>query len=223
MARHFHKELEKIKKMILSLGTMVEERMRRIATAIADQDAALAQKIIRSDYEIDEMEVEIEEECLKIMALHQPVAIDLRFLVAVIKINNDLERIADETVNIAQRIKTMVKDTPSSFAFDYEPMASEVEEMLKLSLDALVNMDVDTAFKVVTMDDEVDGIHRQVYQRTCDEIKHHTDQMAFLINFYLISKHLERIGDHATNIAEEVIYLIEGEIVRHTAYYPRLS
>jgi phosphate transport system protein len=152
------------------------------------------------------------------MALHQPVAIDLRFLVAVIKINNDLERIADEAVNIAQRIQTMAKYQPPRFAFDYEPMASQVEKMLQLSLDALVNMDVDTAFRVVTMDDDVDGIHRRAYQLIRDEMAHHPDQMPFLINFYLISRHLERIGDHATNIAEEVIYLIEGEIVRHADY-----
>ena len=218
MARHFHKELEKIKKMILSLGAMVEERVRRVASAIADRDVTLAEEIIRSDYEIDEMEVEIEEECLKIMALHQPVAIDLRFLVAVIKINNDLERIADETVNIARRLKTMVKEKPADFAFDYEPMTSEVERMLQYSLDSLVNMDVDTAFKVVTMDDGVDGIHRHVYGLVCEELKHHPEQMPFLINFYLISRHLERIADHATNISEEVIYLIEGEIVRHASY-----
>jgi len=218
MARYFHKELEKIKKMILSLGAMVEERVRRVTAAIADRDAAVAEEIVRSDYEIDEMEVEIEEECLKIMALHQPVAIDLRFLVAVIKINNDLERIADETVNIAQRIQTMAKHQPESTFFDYEAMASEVEKMLQLSLDALVNMDVDMAFKVVTMDDEVDGIHRRVYKLIREEMKNHPDGMAFLINFYLISRHLERIADHATNIAEEVIYLIEGEIVRHVDY-----
>jgi phosphate transport system protein len=218
MARHFHKELEKIKKMILSLGAMVEERVRRIAAAISERDAAVAEEIVRSDFEIDEMEVEIEEECLKIMALHQPVAIDLRFLVAVIKINNDLERIADEAVNIAQRIQTMVKDQPTRLAFDYDPMASEVEKMLQLSLDALVNMDVDTAFRVVTMDDEVDGIHRRAYRLIREEMKSHPGQITFLINFYLISRHLERIADHATNIAEEVIYLIEGEIVRHADY-----
>jgi len=216
--KHFQRELDKIKKMILSLGALVEQRVARIKSAIEDRDADLAREIMHLDHEIDEMEVEIEEECLKIMALHQPVAIDLRFLVAVIKINNDLERIADETVNIAQRVKTMAKDRPASLAFDYDPMSAEVENMLKLSLDALVNMDVDMAFRVVTMDDEVDGIHRQVYQLICDEMTHHPDQMAFLINFYLISRHLERIADHATNIAEEVIYLIEGEIVRHADY-----
>lgn len=218
MSRHFHKELEKVKKMILSLGAMVEERVRRITSAITERDAATADEIVRSDYEIDEMEVEIEEECLKIMALHQPVAIDLRFLVAVIKINNDLERIADEAVNIAQRIQTMVKDQPTRLAFDYEPMAAKVEKMLQLSLDALVNMDVDMAFRVVTMDDEVDGIYHRAYRLIRDEMKQHPEQITFLINFYLVSRHLERIADHATNIAEEVIYLIEGEIVRHADY-----
>ncbi|MDJ0887743.1 MAG: phosphate signaling complex protein PhoU, partial [Desulfobacterales bacterium] len=152
MARHFQKELEKVKKMILSLGAMVEERVRQSWKAIETIDPGIAQQIIRTDHEVDEMEVEIEEECLKIMALHQPVAIDLRFLIAVIKINNDLERIADEAVNIAERVATLDKHRTSKFFFDYEPMAATTEEMLKLSLDALVNMDVDIAFKVVTMD-----------------------------------------------------------------------
>ncbi len=218
MARHFQKELEKVKKMILSLGAMVEERVRQSWKAIETLDPEIAQQIIRTDHEIDEMEVEIEEECLKIMALHQPVAIDLRFLIAVIKINNDLERIADEAVNIAERVATLDKHRTPKFFFDYEPMAATTEEMLKLSLDALVNMDVDIAFKVVTMDDEVDDIHRQAYGLIRDEMKGHPEQIIFLMNFYLISRHLERIADHATNIAEEVIYLIEGEIVRHARY-----
>jgi phosphate transport system protein len=216
MARHFQKELEKVKKMILSLGAMVEERVRQSWKAIETIDPAIARQIVKTDHEIDEMEVEIEEECLKIMALHQPVAIDLRFLIAVIKINNDLERIADEAVNIAERITTLDKYRTEKFFFDYGPMAAEVEEMLKLSLDALVNMDVDLAFKVVTMDDEVDDIHRQAYGLIREEMSGHPEQIIFLMNYYLISRHLERIADHATNIAEEVIYLIEGEIVRHT-------
>ena len=218
MARHFQKELEKVKKMILSLGTMVEERVRQAWKAIETIDPAIAAQIIKTDHEIDEMEVEIEEECLKIMALHQPVAIDLRFLIAVIKINNDLERIADEAVNIAERIATLDKHRTEKFFFDYEPMAAETEEMLKLSLDALVNMDVDLAFKVVTMDDEVDEIHRQAYRLIREEMSGHPEQIIFLMNYYLISRHLERIADHATNVAEEVIYLIEGEIIRHAQY-----
>ena len=218
MARHFQKELEKVKKMILSLGAMVEERVRQAWKAIETIDPAIAAQIIKTDHEIDEMEVEIEEECLKIMALHQPVAIDLRFLIAVIKINNDLERIADEAVNIAERIATLDKHRTEKFFFDYEPMAAETEQMLKLSLDALVNMDVDLAFKVVTMDDEVDEIHRQAYRLIREEMSGHPEQIIFLMNYYLISRHLERIADHATNVAEEVIYLIEGEIVRHAQY-----
>jgi phosphate transport system protein len=218
MAKHFHKELDKIKKMILSLGAMVEERVRLASQTIDNRQSDLARQIIESDYEVDEREVEIEEECLKIMALHQPVAIDLRFLIAVVKINSDLERIADETVNIAERVVTMAKQATSRFFFDYAPMAAKVEAMLKMSLDALVNMDVDSAFKVVMLDDEVDEIHRQAYRQIRADMKSQPEDIVYLMNLYLVSRHLERIGDHATNIAEEVIYLIEGEIVRHADY-----
>ena len=218
MAKHFQKELEKIKKMILSLGTMAEERLRLAAGAIEDKDVAVAKKIIATDYEIDQMEVDVEEECLKILALYQPVAVDLRFLIAVIKINNDLERIADEAVNIAQRVNNIAKRKNGGFAFDYSTMAEKAQLMLQKSLDSLVNMDVDIAFKVVTMDDEVDEIHRQAYDVVKQQIERTPDQLGGLINIYLISRHLERIADHATNIAEEVIYMIEGEIVRHGNY-----
>jgi phosphate transport system protein len=218
MAKHFHKELDKIKKMILSLGAMVEERVRQASQAIDNRQSDIARQIIESDYEVDEREVEIEEECLKILALHQPVAIDLRFLIAVVKINSDLERIADESVNIAQRVVTMAKQATSRFFFDYAPMAAKVESMLKMSLDALVNMDVDSAFKVVMLDDEVDEIHRQAYRQIRADMKTQPEDIVYLMNLYLVSRHLERIGDHATNIAEEVIYLIEGEIVRHADY-----
>jgi phosphate transport system protein len=218
MAKNFHKELEKIKKMILSLGAMVEERVRWASQAIEARDAELAERIIRSDYEVDEMEVEIEEECLKVMALHQPVAIDLRFLITVIKINNDLERIADEAVNIAERVATIAKQSTSKHFFDYTDMAEKVELMLKTSLDALVNMDEDRAFKVLVLDDAVDEIHREAYRFIRELMKTETDQVVYLLNLYLISRHLERIADHTTNISEEVIYLIEGEIVRHGSY-----
>jgi phosphate transport system protein len=215
MTKHFQKELEKIKKMILSLGTLAEERLRLATGAIEDQDVAVAKKIITTDYEIDQMEVDVEEECLKILALYQPVAVDLRFLVAVIKINNDLERIADEAVNIAKRVENIVSRENAGVTFDYATMAEKVQLMLQKSLDSLVNMDVDTAFKVVTMDDEVDEIHRQAYDVIKQQIERQPEQSGGLINIYLISRHLERIADHATNIAEEVIYMIEGEIVRH--------
>ena len=218
MARHLQKELEKIKKQILSLGAMVEDRVRMAGQAITQIDAQLAARIVETDWEIDEMEVDIEEDCLKILALHQPVAVDLRFLIAVIKINNDLERIADEAMNIAERVISIGKRQDPGFRFDYATMCSKAEQMLKRSLDALVNLDVDLSFKIVMQDDEVDTMHRQAYQQTCEKMSQKPDAIKSLLNYYLISRHLERIADHATNIAEEVIYLIEGEIVRHSTY-----
>jgi len=215
MTKHFQRELEKIKKKILSLGAMVEERVRMAIQAIEEFDGQIAKKIIFSDHEIDEMEVEVEEECLKIMALHQPVAVDLRFLVAVIKINNDLERIGDQAVNIAQRVKTITKKERFDFVFDYSVMAEKAEAMLRMSLDALVNLDDDLAFKVLLLDDEVDAKKKEAYHLIKSAISENPDNVSYLINLLLISRHLERLADHATNIAEEVIYMIEGEIVRH--------
>ncbi len=218
MARYLLRELDKIKKQILSLGAMVEDRVRMATKAIEDQDASTAQKIIDSDWEIDEMEVDVEEECLKILALHQPVAVDLRFIITAIKINNDLERIGDQAVNIAERVLNVAKRPDSGFVFDYGTMAEQTEAMLRMSLDALVNLDVDMAFKVITLDDEVDAIKKDAYDRIKNAIKENPEHVGHLINLLLISRHLERLADHATNIAEEVIYLIEGEIVRHAKY-----
>ncbi len=216
MTRHFQRELGRIKKMILSLGAIVEERVRMASQAIEDWDATLAAQIASTDHEVDEMEVEIEEECLKVLALHQPVAVDLRFIVAVIKINNDLERIGDQAVNIAERIETIAQHGhPAEIYFDYTSMAAKAEKMLKMSLDALVNLDVDLAFKVLLLDNEVDAIQKEAYDRIKAAIKEDSRRVGQLINLLLISRHLERLGDHATNIAEEVIYLIEGEIIRH--------
>ena len=216
--KHFSRELEKIKKQILSLGAMVEERVRIALQAVETNDGELAKRIIKIDFEIDEMEVEIEEECLKVLALHQPVAVDLRFLIAVIKINNDLERIGDQAVNIAERVEVTSKRELEDFFFDYTAMGERAQAMLKMSLDALVNMDYDQAFEVVMMDDRVDQIKSDAYDRIKRAISEHPDKIGYLINLLLISRHIERLADHATNIAEEVIYLIEGEIVRHAQY-----
>jgi phosphate transport system protein len=218
MTIHFQRELEKIKKRILSLGAMVEERVRMVIKALELRDADIAERIIKSDHEIDEMEVEIEEECLKILALYQPVAIDLRFLTAVIKINNDLERVADEAVNIAERVRVIAKRQRLDIPFNHSLMAEKSEFMLKKSLDAFVNMDVDIALRVCTLDDEVDNMINEAYDVVKHAIGEHPDRVSYLINLLLVSRHLERIADHATNIAEEVIYLVEGEIVRHGNY-----
>jgi len=215
MAVHLQKELDKVKKRILSLGALVEERVHLAAKAIETKDRELCDEIIRQDHDIDEMEVEIEEECLKILALHQPVAIDLRFIVSVIKINNDLERIGDQAVNIAQRMAFIATRRPFELSFDYVKMAEKAQDMLRKSLDALVNFDLDLAFKVLTLDDEVDRIKNEAYDHIKDEIQRNPDRVGYLINMLLVSRHLERLADHATNIAEEVIYLVEGDIVRH--------
>ena len=218
MAKHFQRELATIKRMILSLGALVEERVRMAIVAIENRDADMARQIIKLDYEIDEMEVEVEEQCLKVLALHQPVAVDLRFLIAVIKINNELERIGDEAVNIAQRISVLAKRKSLNLFFDYSGMAEKVQRMLKMSLDALVELDETLAFQVLAMDDEVDELKSSAYDRIKSAMSEKSDAIGYLINLLLISRHLERLADHATNIAEEVIYLIEGEIIRHGKY-----
>jgi phosphate transport system protein len=215
MPIRLQKELEKLKKRILSLGTMVEERVRMAIQALELRDANLAEKIIRSDYEIDEFEVEVEEDCLKILALHQPVAVDLRFLIAVIKINNDLERIADEAVNIAERVRIIAKRERLDIPFDYTVMAEKTASMLKKSLDSLVNMDYALALNVLKLDDEIDDMKNHAYDVVKQAIGEYPDRVGYLINLLLMCRHLERIADHATNIAEEVVYMVQGEIVRH--------
>ncbi len=218
MTKHFRRELEGIKKRVLTLGSLVEDRVRTAGTAIASMDAEAATAIIRSDHEIDQMEVELEEECLKVLALHQPVAVDLRFIISVIKINNELERIGDQAVNIAQRIEVIARRPRPPFSFDYAVMSEKVIRMLKMSLDALVNLDVDLAYKVIMLDDAVDLIKKEAYDKIKQAIQELPERVGYYINLLLISRHLERLADHCTNIAEEVIYLVEGEIFRHAQY-----
>lgn len=216
MAKHFtfHREVDQLKKRFLDLGALVEDRVRKACTIIENRDLILAVDIINSDWEVDEMEIEIEEECLKILALHQPVARDLRLLVAVIKINNELERIADNAVNIAKRVQTVSKDPFLDFTIDYAPMSARVLSMLKMSLDALVSENAELARQIFIEDDEVDELRNQVYRKVVDQMNRQPGHAACLLNLYLLARHLERIGDRATNIAEEIIYLVEGEIVR---------
>ncbi|MBU0960981.1 MAG: phosphate signaling complex protein PhoU [Proteobacteria bacterium] len=210
----FHREIDKLKKKFMVLGSMVEDRLQKASLAMQTRDPDLLQEIVSSDWEIDDMEVEVEEECLKILALHQPVASDLRLLVAIIKINNELERIADNAVNIAKRLQTISKDSTLAFHIDYQPMSGKVLNMFKLGLDALVTEDADLARKIFHEDDEVDSLRNQAYRDVIRELNSDPGHAACLVNLYLLARHLERIGDRITNIAEEVIYLVEGKIVR---------
>jgi phosphate transport system protein len=211
----FHHELVKLNKKILKLSAMVEDRVRKAASVIQSQDDEIIQSLILSDYEVDEMEVEIEEDCLKILALHQPVAGDLRFLITVIKINNEMERIADMAVSIAMRVQAMANNRHIlPHPIDFQPMSEKVITMLKMSLDALVNRDAATARGIFHLDDEVDAFRNSVYEKVKELIRKYPEHPGLLINTYLLARHLERIADRATNIAEEVIYLVEGAIVR---------
>ncbi|MCI5160113.1 MAG: phosphate transport system regulatory protein PhoU, partial [Candidatus Electrothrix sp. AUS1_2] len=175
----------------------------------------LAEDIIRTDNEIDQMEVQIEEECLKVLALHQPVASDLRLIVAIIKINNELERVGDMAVSIAKRVQIICKKGGTTFNFDYMPMAVKVLGMIKMSLDALVTENADFARRIFIDDEEVDTLRNKAYKAVVEELDADTGHAAALLNLYLLSRHLERIGDRACNIAEEVIYLVEGDIIRN--------
>jgi phosphate transport system protein len=184
-------------------------------TAIENRDAELANKVILGDTEIDQLEVNLEEDCLKILALHQPVAIDLRFIIAVLKINSDLERIGDLAVNMAERAQFLSGKSPIAIPFDLEGLALKTQKMLRESLDSLVNLNAGLARDVCVTDDEVDAINREMYDLVKAAIRIHPEQVDILIPYLSISRYLERIADHATNIAEDVIYMIEGEIARH--------
>jgi len=213
--RTLHREVEELKTMLLSQGSLVEDRLRKACRVIESKDEKLTAQIIRSDWEVDEMEIRIEEECLKILALHQPVAKDLRLLVAIVKINNELERIGDIAVNIAKRVQTINKDSTLTFKIDFSTMANKVLSMLKISLDALVGEESSLARTVFLEDDAVDEIRDKTYKSVVKELDTQTGHAACLLNIYLLAGHLERIADRTTNIAEEVIYLVEGEIVRN--------
>ncbi len=198
------------------MSALVEERVAQSTQSIANRDAMLAQKILRSDYEVDEVEVEIEEECLKVLALHQPVAKDLRFIIAVLKINNDLERVGDLAVNIAERAVVLAGKPTSCMPFDFVGMAAKVQKMLSGSIDAFVNQDPREAQRIRAEDDEVDALNRQIYGMVKEKVAEAPEQIDCLLHSLSVGRHLERIADHATNIAEDVLYLVEAEIVRHT-------
>lgn len=211
----FHHELTQLNKKLLKLSSMVEERVRIATQVIETKDQKVIQALIVSDYEIDDMEVEIEEDCLKILALHQPVASDLRFLIAVIKINNEMERIADIAVNIAKRVDNISKfKHQAAISYDFSTMSERVISMLRKSIDALVNSDSILAKTIFLDDDIVDKCRNQCYEDIKERIKKDPDHPGYHINTYLLARHLERIGDRAVNIAEEVVYLVEGTITR---------
>ena len=217
MTKHIARQIDSLKERILRVGTLVEEAISKSITALINRDAALAQRVIASDEEIDRMEVEVEEECLKILALYQPVAADLRFVVAVLKINNDLERMGDLARNIAKRVAQLAVGRPSALPPEIRTMAMQAQEMVRQCLEAVVNGDQSLARQIREEDDVVDEARLQIRHRVLRGIKDDPEDVENLLRINSVSKHIERIADMATNIAEDVIYMVEGEIVRHRA------
>jgi len=215
MLHYWQREIENLKKLVLSLGAIVEEQIQRSIIALVRRDAELANEVITKDREIDSLEIVIEEECLKILALYQPVAKELRFVVAVLKMNNDLERMGDLAANIAKRARFLSKKEKIDLVSELTVIAEKTQTMVKKSLDALVNTDVNLAKEVCAADDEVDKLTKQLLKRTINTIEKHPDRTKDYFSIRSISKNLERIADSATNIAEDVVYLCSGEIIRH--------
>ncbi|HLA84098.1 MAG TPA: phosphate signaling complex protein PhoU [Thermoguttaceae bacterium] len=215
MSVHLQREIDRIKQRLLSLSALVEQQLQLAVRSILDSDEEMATAVCERDREIDQMEVEIEEECLKTLALHQPVAIDLRFLVAVLKINNDLERIGDLAVNIAHKAKKLVTVPSFEVPFDLTTMWERTQAMLRDAIDALVNMDPALADDVCTRDDAIDQMKRDVRHLIEDMIRDDPQRVTPLSTLMAVSRNLERVADHATNIAEDVIYMIRGRIIRH--------
>jgi phosphate transport system protein len=224
MPKHLQREIDSLKKKILRLCAIVEENVERAVRSVEKRDADLAQKVIDMDKAVDIMEIEVEEECLKVLALHQPVAVDLRFIVAVLKINNDLERIGDLTVNIAERTFALAGREDFTFTSNFPAMMEKARNMLKNCLDALVNLDTKLALSVCAADDEVDALYKEMFDKVKTGIVQDPARVDDYLQMLSISRHLERIADHATNIAEDVIYMMEGDIIRHrTAEFKKVG
>jgi len=215
MSQHLPRQLTFLKQKLLTIGAHVEKALANAVTALVNRDRELAVGVIEGDQEIDRLEVDCEEECLKTLALYQPVATDLRFVVGVLKINNDLERIGDLAKNIAKRAVFLSGVERSDMIGELRPMAAKAQSMVKRSLDAFVNGDGDLAHAVRKDDDEVDLIRRDFQQRALDRVRTDPEQALVWLNLNSASKHIERLADMAVNIAEDVIYMVEGEIIRH--------
>ncbi len=210
------REITSLKKKILQMTALVEESVRKSISAVRHKNEALAEDVIQNDDHIDLVENELEEECLKILALHQPVAIDLRYVVVCMKINNDLERIGDLAVNIADRAKAISRDEDEFMPESIPKMIDVCISMLKKSLDAFIEMDTKIAREVSAMDDILDELNRSMYSEVKKLIMKEPKRTGYLLHVLGVSRQLERIGDYAVNISEDVIYMIDGKIVRHS-------
>ena len=212
---HFEDDLQALKNRLLTMGALVEDRVRRAVVALIERRTELAQEVIAGDQEVNDLQIEIDDRCLKLLALQQPIASDLRLITAAMKINADLERIGDQAVNIAQNASRILGQAPLRPLLDIPRMADLAETMTRDSLDAFVRKDAPLARTVLARDDEVDGLKDQVFRVLLTYMMADPGTIERALGLILVSRNLERIADHATNIAEDVIFLVEAKDVRH--------
>ena len=215
MSVHLEIAIHRLKKILVGLAATTEEQVRDSVQAFHSRDEERAKSVIAKDTVVDQMELDIEEECLQTLALYQPVAFDLRFVVAVLKINNDLERIGDVAVNIAERAVSLCERNAPRETLNFDEMERLTFEMLKGCIDAFIASDIERARQIWEMDSFVDELHAANYRRLDELMAKYPEEASVLIQHLSLSRYLERISDLATNVAEDVIYLVEGKIVRH--------
>lgn len=215
MAKHLQRDLDDLKRELLGVGGLVEESINDSLHAYIHGETDRIEVVIERDDLIDQHELEVEDECLKILALHQPMAADLRFVVAVLKVNNDLERMGDLAVTIAKRSRVRERRPDQGAFIDFAEMSSDVIRMVRGSLDALVNLDPAEARRICAADEKVDDLHKTNYKVLRERMTEDPKNVDPAVSALSVSRALERIADLATNIAEDVVFLVEGEIIRH--------
>jgi len=215
VVRHFQEELGVLQERLLAMGGFAEERVREAVLALASRDAALADLVRSGDEPINDLHIEIDDRCFKLLALHQPMAADLRAIVAAVKINTDLERVGDLAVNIAEAAKRYLLHAPVKPLIDIPRMGEIAQRMLRDALDAFVRRDVTLAESVLAADDALDALKSQIFRELLTYMMQDGGKIEPSLDLILVSRHLERIGDHATNIAEDVIFLVSARDVRH--------
>jgi phosphate transport system protein len=214
---HFQEELEHLKTRLLEMGGLAEDRLRTVVRALVERDPALVDRVIGGDGPINHLHIEVDSRCFKLLALHQPMAVDLRAIVSAVKINTDLERVGDLAVNIAEAVRRYLQHAPVKELIDIPRMADIAQRMLRDALDAFVRRDTTLARSVLNEDDQLDSLKTQVFRELLTYMLQDPSTIEPALDLILISRHLERIGDHATNVAEDVIFMVSARDVRHHA------
>jgi len=217
MERHFERELEELKERLLWMGSLAERAVHQASHAVLEADGQLAHAVLREENVINELQIEIDDRVVQLLALQQLMAADLRFVLAIARINNDLERIGDQAVNIAQSAQRILRHPRVKPYVDLPRMAELAEKMMRDSLDSLVRRDVELARSVLSRDDQVDQLRDQIFRELLTYMMGDSSVVYPSFELILVAKNLERVADHATNIAEDVIYMVAGSDVRHSA------